>query len=305
MWYYAMPDFFLIAQTVISFLLVVEYDVRLLFKPLVFYFTFIACCLLLFYDVAGGRNWLKEYLRTVEQERIYVGKYLRSITTEKDTVLTAHGHIARYTSAYVIDMSGLNSKLATKYKNILADVASKTNPSLAVSHGSALYIHTMDSLGYSLVHSAYDINEYYWPSWRIFSRKISSEEKTRITLPDSARVKARETRKNFGMLVCFGDTIEVELPDDSSLAEIRFGIKRINRARKVIMNVVAGGDTLITENKSVAMEKDYKGEASHYTDEATLKISAATAKIRNKKLVLRSSVKAELKIIEPVFLMHR
>jgi hypothetical protein len=205
----------------------------------------------------------------------------------------------------VIDMSGLNSKLATKYKNILADVASKTNPAITVSHGSALYIHTMDSLGYSLIHSAYDINEYYWPAWRVFSRKISAEEKTRITLPDSARIKARETRKNYDMLVCFGDTIEIKLPDDTSLAEIRFGVKRISRARNILMNVVAGGDTLATDKKAVAPEKDYKDRASHYTGEVILKIDAAAAKIKNKKLVLRSSVKEELKIIEPVFLLHR
>ena len=305
MWYYAMPDLFLIAQTVISFIIVVENVVRLSFKPFVIYFSFIAVALLLFYDVHGGRKWVKEYLTTVEQERIYVGKYLQSITTEKDTVVSSHGHIARYTSAYIIDMSGLNSKFPTQFKNNLAVVTSKTHPAFAVSHGTSVFVRTMDSLGYSLTKSYYDINEYYWAVWRVFSRNIPAEEQTRIIIPDSTMAEAQEVRNNFGMIVCLGDSVAINLPDDTALAEIHFGIKRANRLRTVNISVKCGDEILQAEKLMVEKEKNYGDKASHYTEQVILKIDSATTKIKNKRLVLTSSIKEQLKMIEPLFLLHR
>jgi hypothetical protein len=301
MWYYAMPDLFLIAQTVISF----KREVRLSLKPFVIYFSFLAASLLLFYDVYGGRKWVKEYLTAVEKERIYVGKYLQSITTEKDTVLASHGHIARYTPAYVIDMTGLNSKFPAEHKNNLVVVASKTNPAFAVSHGTALFIHTMDSLGYSLVKSYYDINEYYWACWRIFSRKISEDQKTRILIPDSTMADAQEVRTNFGMITCLGDSVVINLPDDTSLTEIHFGLKRADRLRSVVMSVKSGSDILQSEKLPVQGEKDYGDKASHYTQQVIFKLDSAAVNVKNKKMVLTSSIKERLKVIEPLFLLHR
>ena len=303
-WYYAMPDLFLIAQTAISFNVVILREARLSFQPFIIYCSFIAASLLLLYDAYGGRAWLKAYLTTVEQERIDIGKYLKSITTEKDTVLVAHGHIARYTPAYVIDMTGLNSKYPTRYKNNLAIVAANTKPAFAVSHGTDYFIRTLDSLGYSLTKSWYDIDEYYWPVWRLFSRHVSEENRTHIVIPDSTQCKAREIRKNFGLLVCFGDTVTINLPDDTTLAEIRFGVKRISRTRNVIMTVLTANDTLAKAKQTLAAERDSISQNIRYTDEASIHIDSTTARIKNKKLVLTSSVKEELKIIEPLFLMH-
>ncbi|HLG33347.1 MAG TPA: hypothetical protein VI757_00580 [Bacteroidia bacterium] len=304
-WYYAMPDLFLIAQLVISFALIVEHDVRPLFKPFIIYFSFIAVALLLFYDTHGGRNWVKEYLRATETERIAVGKYLQSISTEQDTVIATHGHIARYTSAFVIDMTGLNSKLVTDYENDLVIVAAKMNPVAAVSHGTEYFIRTLDSLGYSLLRSDYDINEYYWPAWRTFSRKIPETQKTRIILPDSTMAEAKEVRNNFDMLVCLGDSVVLNLPDDSALAEVRFGIKRISRLHTVRMTVKSGSNILLTEIKSVGKENEFNGKPARYTDEVILKIDSETANIKNKKLVIASAMKEQLKIIEPLFLLKR
>lgn len=304
-WYYAMPDLFMLAQVAISFFIIAEYELSPALKPFIVYFSFIAIALLLLFDTYGGRNWVKEYLRATETERIAVGKYLQSITTEKDTVIATHGHIARYTSAFVIDMTGLNSKLATDFENNLARVAAKMNPALAVSHGTEYFIRTLDSLGYSLLRSDYDINEYYWPAWRTFSRKIPAEQKTRIIIPDSSMAEAKEVRNNFDMLVCLGDSVVLNIPDDSMLTEIRFGIKRISRLHKVSMTVKSGSDILMTEMKSVEKEKTYDGKAARFTDEVILKIEPTAAKMKNKKLVISSAMNEQLKIIEPLFLLKR
>ena len=204
---------------------------------------------------------MKEYLQTTETERIAVGKYLQSVSAGNDTVIATHGHIARYTSAFVIDMTGLNSKLVTDNQNDLAIVAAKTNPAVAVSHGTEYFIRTLDSLGYSLIRSHYDISEYYWPAWRTFSRKISDEQKTRIILPDSTVAEAKEVRNNFDMLVCLGDSVTLTLPDDSMLTEIRFGIKRISRLHNVNLTVKSDNTILLTEKKFIEKEIKFNGKS--------------------------------------------
>jgi hypothetical protein len=304
-WYYAMPDLFFILQIVISFHIITEYEISSFLKPLVVYFSFISIALLLFYDTYGGRNWLKEYLQATETERLAVGKYLQSITTEKDTVIATHGHIARYTSAFVIDATGLNSRFVTDNKNDLAIVAAKTNPAIAVSHGTLYFIRTLDSLGYSLLHSAYDISEYYWPAWRTFSRKIPDEQRTRIILPDSINATAKEVRVNFDMLTCLGDSVALILPDDPLLGEIRFGIKRISRLHRVTLTVRSEGNILADEARTIAKENKFTGQSSRFTDELIFKIDSATAKVKGKRLVIASAMKEQLKIIEPVFVLKR
>jgi hypothetical protein len=304
-WYYAMPDLFFIVQLVISFYVMTERLSSPFLKPLTVYFSYIAVALLLFFDTYGGRNWLKQYLQATETERIAVGKYLQSITTEKDTVIATHGHIARYTFAFVIDMTGLNSKIATDNKNDLAEVAAKMNPSIAVSHGTKYFISTLDSMGYSLLHSNYDINEYYWPAWRTFSKKLPEGQRTRITLPDSIDATAREVRVNFDMLVCIGDSVALKLPDDSALTEIHFGIRRITMNHKVSLVVKSENEILRAEKISIEKEKEFSGKPARYTDEVIVKVDPAVAKIKNKKLVISSLMNEQVKIIEPVYILKR
>ncbi|MBK5285572.1 MAG: hypothetical protein JJE25_09215 [Bacteroidia bacterium] len=304
-WYYAMPDLFLIFQTVISFIIIVESKILPSFKPAIIYFSFIAAALLLFYDSFGGRNWIKQFLNTTEQERITVGKYLQSITSDNDTVIATHGHIARYTSAYVIDMTGLNSKLVTNYQNDLAIVASKFPPSFAVSHGTDYFLRTMDSLGYTLIKSYYDISEYYWPAWRIFSRKISDEEGLRLGIPDSTDFKAKEVRMNFGVAVIFSDTIEINLPDDASLSEIRFGVKRAKLADSLSITIQSDNSELGGVKRNIPKEKDIMEETPHFTVEVSVPVDSTMAQMKNKKIIITASRKEQLEIIEPLFLFHR
>jgi len=303
-WYYAMPDLFLIFQTIISFIIIVENKILPSFKPLVIYFSFIAASLLLFYDSFGGRNWIKQFLNTTEQERVTVGKYLQSITSDKDTVIATHGHIARYTSAYVIDMTGLNSKLVTNYQNDLAIVASKFPPSIAVSHGTDYFLRTMDSLGYTLIKSYYDISEYYWPAWRIFSRKVPKEKILRLEVPDSTDFKAKEIRMNFGVAVIISDTIEINLPDDASLAEIRFGVKRTKLSDSLSISIQSGSDELVGIKRSIPKEKDFAEDTPRFTDEVSWLVDSAIAQVKNKKIIIYASRKERLQIIEPLFLFH-
>ncbi len=158
-WYLAMPDFFLLAQTVVSFYFITEAFFIPVFKPYAWSLLFVGAGLFLFFDTYYGRTWMKNYLDYTENERISIGKYIATITNERDTLIAQHGHISRYTKAYVIDMTGLNSKLSTRYKNNIDTVTRIYRPQFIVTHGLDYILNSMDSNNYLPVKSFYDICE--------------------------------------------------------------------------------------------------------------------------------------------------
>lgn len=300
-WYYAMPDFFLLAQTAISFYFISEEYFIPKFKPYVWGLLFTGAGLFLFCDTYYGRIWMKNYLDYTENERITIGKYIATITTEKDTLIAQHGHISRYTKAYVIDMTGLNSKLSTQYKNNIDSVTKKFRPHFIVTHGLEGFLSMMDSNNYVPVKSFYDICENGWPAWRIFKRNPGMEQRVRLVVPADTLIKCYDRKWDFGIPVAIDKNVQIALPFDSMMQAASFGIKRKEKAFTLQVSLFSAGQ-LIQQQKFLVEPQGYDDkETSRYSKEIIFTMSDSAVYAPDRHLEIIDAAGEPITVIEPLY----
>ncbi len=300
-WYYAMPDFFLLAQTAVSFYFISEEFFISTYKPYAWSLLFVGAGLFLFFDTYYGRIWMKNYLDYTENERITIGKYLATITGEKDTLIAQHGHISRYTKAYVIDMTGLNSKLSTRYKNNIDSVTRIFKPQFIVTHELDFILNSMDSNNYVPVKSFYDICENGWPAFRIFKKNSGAEQHVRLVVPADSLIKCYDRKWDFGIPVAIDKNVQIALPFDSAMSAISFGIKRKDNLFNLQVALFSEG-RLIQQQKFPVEPKGYIGEAtSRYSKEIIFTLSDTSGHAPDRHLEITDTAGEPITVIEPLY----
>ena len=301
-WYYAMPDMFLLAQIAVSFYFIYEEYVLNAYRPYIYPLIFAGAGLFLFSDTYYGRAWMKNYLDYTENERITIGKYLATITGEQDTLVAQHGHVSRYTKAYVIDMTGLNSKLATEHKNSVGTVTKKYKPDFVITHGLKEFLAMMDSNDYVPVKSFYDICENGWPAWRIFKRNPSGENHIRMVVPDDSLIKCYDRKWDFGIPVTIDKNVQITLPYDSSMRAVSFGVKR--KAKFFYLQVALFSDNRLIQKQTFPVElQGHNGKAtSRYSKEIVFRLNNESRNTSLKRrLEITGTSGEEIIVIEPLF----
>jgi hypothetical protein len=168
-WYYSLPDLFLFGQIAVSMETLARLlpDLsRRLFQTLIFAFAI----LFFFPDAFGGWQWNKRYLSIVEKERIRIGRQIAEDTTEADTIAVWNGHYGAWTDAYVLDMTGLNSRKTAALNLDLGEVIKAYKPRMIINHGHPQFLEEVQEFPYRLAHSYYDIETYGHPVWRWYER---------------------------------------------------------------------------------------------------------------------------------------
>lgn len=302
-WYFAMPDFFLLAQTVISFYFISEEFIIPSYKPYIYPLLFTGAGLFLFSDAYYGRIWLKDYLDYRENERITIGKYIASITNERDTVIAQHGHISRYTKAYVIDMTGLNSKLSTRYENNMDTVVAKLKPHFVITHGLESFLITMDSNNYVPVKSFYDISihEDGWPAWRIFKRNSGEETHVRLVVPADSLIKCYDRKWNFGIPVVIDKNVQIELPFDSAMQTISFGIKRMDHFFDLQASLFSEDRLIQQEKFPVELQRHGGRETSRYSKEIIFILSDESRHSPHRHMEITAVSGEQIVVVEPLY----
>ncbi len=175
MWYYALPDILLLIQLVISLAFLAKLVEQYWLRTSVLLLSCISIFGLCYPAVSGGKLWLEEYLATVEYERDRIGIYLGQQISAEDTLMTWHGLTGRYTKGYVLDMSGLNSKLVTNYKRNTDSIAQQFKPNWVVNTASGEYTTYFNQPPYSFDTAFYDITAYNYPNWIVYKRVADTE----------------------------------------------------------------------------------------------------------------------------------
>lgn len=168
LWYYAMPELLLFTQLVFSgYYLVSQSKNFIHFKyPVLIAGLSIAAWPLL----SGEKSWMDDSLAVREIERIDIGHYIADHLNENDTLVASHGLFGAYTDAYVLDMSGLNSKLATDYDRDMVKILEEFRPGYYIHHSHGYFIDWANTYGYRIDTASFNINKYGYPSWVLFSR---------------------------------------------------------------------------------------------------------------------------------------
>jgi hypothetical protein len=245
MWYYAMPDLLLLLQLVLSLRYVLNMIEDWRIRSGVTYVTGLAMFVFIFPDVYGGKYWLNEYLNTVEYERNEIGKYIATRVPEHDTVMVWHGLPGRYTKGYVLDMSGLNSKLVTEYKRDMKAITEKFRPNYTVNHRFSDYCDVITFPPYSLDTIFYDITAYGNPSWQIYKR-VGGEAKHEFPLMiGQPNVWSGEFTYVSNVARVKGNDVQVAGHDDNvPIVSFACGIEKEETASDLIFERV-NGDTVL------------------------------------------------------------
>lgn len=175
MWYYALPDILLLIQLVISLAFLSKLVDQYWLRTSVVLLSCISVYSLCYPAVASGKVWLEEYLGIVEYERDQLGIYLGRQISADDTLMTWHGLTGRYTKGYVLDMSGLNSKLVTNYQRNSDTIARRFKPNWVVNTAAYDYIEMFNKPPFTFDTAFYDITAYNYPNWIVYKRVSDSE----------------------------------------------------------------------------------------------------------------------------------
>jgi hypothetical protein len=169
-WYYVLPETLLLIQSVVAFAGLSKLLPTRLAFPVYLAGTALAAVALLTYTYYTV-NWFRRYERWVEVERSAIGHAIAERTQPGDTLMAGHGLLSAYTSAYVIDITGLNSKLATDYDRDYIRMIEALRPDWIVLHGWGSLFGTLSSLPYEADTAHYDVTLHRYAAWRVW-RKV-------------------------------------------------------------------------------------------------------------------------------------
>lgn len=169
LWYYVLPETLLLLQAMYALAgLGKRLPARLAFPaflvglavPALFFLT----------HTLNEVRWFRLYERWVEVERVAVGRDLGARMAPGDTLMAGHGLISAFTPGYVIDITGLNSKLATSYQLDLLRMLRERRPQWVAIHGWEGLMRTFPELPYDADTAYYDITLHRYSAWRVWHR---------------------------------------------------------------------------------------------------------------------------------------
>lgn len=222
-WYYALPEWLMMAQLGISFIYLAEsYITR--FSKWIAFGGALCLFLIIFPDYIGGILWTNNYMSTIEGERMQVGKYVKEITSDKDSIIASHGYTSCYTDAYVFDMSGLNSVVATDYKTNTDSILNDYPVQVIVDHAMGGNVAAYNNHNYKLKRAFYDITTHGFPTWLVME-KASKNDAEEIKPLSSEFVKSNGPVTSDGNPFRMKGS-EIKIQVDGNPERFIFGIMR-------------------------------------------------------------------------------
>lgn len=175
-WYYVLPETLLLVQAMIA---LAGLSARLrepLRFPAVLAVTAFAALFLLTHTFNEVR-WFRRYERWVEVERAAIGHALATRTQAGDSLLAGHGLISAFSPAYVIDITGLNSKLATNFELDHLRMIRELKPDWIALHGWENLLNALPELPYTADTAFYDITLHRYAAWRVWRKVPSGQDR--------------------------------------------------------------------------------------------------------------------------------
>lgn len=247
LWYYALPDLLLVAQCTLSVVWIASLSKDWktgAFPP-------VGLFLLIIYvkpDVDGGRSWMFDYLEKVERERYEVGKYIAREGTEADTLLAWHGLIARPFPGFVIDGTGLNSKMAVEFRLNKDSMISVLRPKFGIHHAFSDITSVFSKNGYSIRGMFADITLENWPAWVWWQRNENGAKYVVEEMGDSLLRSGRITSR-VNLLKLQGPSVRIAIPKNAKDGKLWGGFEGRSSVDREVTVKIWEGDSVIGEQK--------------------------------------------------------
>ncbi|MBW2046685.1 MAG: hypothetical protein JRI96_17725 [Deltaproteobacteria bacterium] len=244
-WYYVLPESLLVIQAVSIFIISSEVWFKRK-RRLLRMLALVTLIILLYPSLYRTINIARGTIRALnrdEPERIAIGEWIRQQSKEGDRLYAGHGHIARYSSLYTYDYSGLNSKIITDLLKQGKNPLKVLQPEWAVKHG-LLSPEMQDELGYRLMATYYNVSlTGRYPAWRIW-KKQNKDEKIKIISYALSSSDIKTDGKSYlssrGHFRIRGKRIVFQKPiPHSKLAAVIFGVKRVKHPLRLSISLVS------------------------------------------------------------------
>lgn len=252
LWYYALPDFLLVAQCLLSsvWLAMEAKDWKRFALPPV---LFVLWIIYLKPDVDGGRNWMFSYLEKVEKERYEMGKYIAKVAKNKDKLLAWHGLIARPFPGFVLDGTGLNSKMAVDFKLNRDSMLAVVKPTYGVHHAYPWVNESFSNQGYFIKGMFADVTLENWPAWIWWEKRTDESLRSRVQLMnDSMLLSGKITHDEYPLKV-EGKSVIFNLPIDASFGVFWAAMEGRGSDEKSVLVRIKKEDGAILEERFVSL----------------------------------------------------
>ena len=245
LWYYALPNLLMLLQTLISLLdLSGLLPTKIRIYPwALFLLGFIAINV---WKLNGGVKEFNAYLFAVEKERLEIGHYIAEQATGSDTLMASHGLTSRPFPGYVIDMTGLNSKLATDYQLDREKLIQEHAPHWIVEHDWTQDGEIILENGYELDTTFYNIIAFGHPGWRVYKRASRSDYQAKRIPLEWIQVTGGEKKQENQVISASGDQIEISLPPGSGTRELRLAIPAGDIPIEILCTYSPNPDSTVT-----------------------------------------------------------
>jgi hypothetical protein len=196
-WYYAMPELLITMQVLhglsyvaARYLTVAEKYRTQLLLVLLLPFSYFS-----WKDVILHFNTLSTASKTIEKERQEIGNYIKNISLPGDTLLSSHGLPTRFFKGYVLDLSGLNSKLVTRFHIKADSIINQFEPTYIINHAFPVLPDYLENHSYEIVGLYRNITLANYHSWVVL-KKITGGSEHKVRFLDEGLNNGNFTSEN-------------------------------------------------------------------------------------------------------------
>lgn len=272
LWYYAFPDLLLVLQCLFSVAWIISKVPQKSNQARISVLT-VAFVFFLKADTDGARYWMFSYLERVEQERFEVGKYVAQKATPSDTLLAWHGLTSRPFPGFVIDGTGLNSKLALSYKLNRDSLINEFHPRLIIHHAQDYLVECFSSHHYRILDVYGDVTLENYEPWVLWERPANLQDKNQVNVLRKEDVKKGEIAEGIGFLKISGDEIQLESQiRDMQFKKLWFVFEGRDEKEREFMLEIFENDSLVDSHKLTVKSKERTTSPSLYTQSFSINL---------------------------------
>jgi hypothetical protein len=296
MWYYAMPELFLVFQLVYSTWYFFNRWITSNLRVPVTLVVMGGMGVFLWSSTYSSLGWLRHELRPNEMERERIGVVIGNLSSPNQMLFSGHGLLSRHFKGYVMDISGLNSKKATDYQLNHEFIIQTFQPDYIINHAAPTFLERYNKFNYELIDIYRDISLSGSNSW-ILLQKSGDSTKKHLVLPFSPAYTAAPViqhtniyilRSNHGMIV-LKDTLKA----DEKFMHI--GLQRLPASWTLSYALYKNGSKTIQDEITIPSYQTPTNHPSQKVYNVKINLSSSDS------IVFNSKGAHEFNMMEPIY----
>lgn len=260
-WYYSLPEFLLTIQVIYSFIYFTSKKslAKLTILTIVPLLVFM---LPVFKNLLNAKEYHAFYSERVERERYMIGNFMHDISSKTDTLMSSHGLVGWNFKGYVMDLSGLNSKLVTQFKRKPDSLLSVYKPHYIINHAWTHDLNIYGKYGYEIDTAFADITLLDYPFWAIMKR-TNDKKRGYARLPLQYCINLYDGSEQSQVTRFFSDSLSIEINKiEGYPVKLWTGIKREEVSFSI--EIVLYNENEVMNKQLVYIEKGAEHYVSKY-----------------------------------------